>query len=143
MTTTETNRQLIERIFAELPHNPVAFADAMADDIRWTTPGSSIWSRTFTPKRAVLDDLLGRVRAQLVERVRLTIHRVIADGDHVVVQASGKATTKKGKAYNNDYCFVFRIADGKIAEVTEYLDTELATAVIEPWPAAPPAPATR
>ncbi|HEY0987214.1 MAG TPA: nuclear transport factor 2 family protein [Kofleriaceae bacterium] len=136
---TERNRKLVEGIFAELArNNPSAFADALADDVRWITPGSSVWSRTFAGKRAVLDELLGMVRAQLVERVRLTVHRILADGDHVVLQATGRATTKTGKPYNNDYCFLFRIAGGKIAEVTEYHDTELASAALQaPWAAAP------
>ena len=140
-STTARNRKLIEGIFAELAQNNTRpFADALADDVRWTTPGSSssVWSRTFTGKQSVLNDLLATVRAQLVERVRLTVHRILADGDHVVMQASGHAMTKKGKPYNNEYCFLFRIADGKIAEVTEYIDTELASSVLEaPWAAAP------
>jgi uncharacterized protein len=35
--------------------------------------------------------------------------------------------SKKGVPYNNTYCHVFRIVNGKIKEVTEYLDTELVT----------------
>ena len=140
-TTTARNRKLIEGIFAELASgNPRPFADAFADDVRWITPGSSVWSRTFTGKRAVLDDLLGMVRRQLVERVRLNVLRILADGEYVVVQAEGRATTKKGKPYNNAYCFLYRIAGDKITEVTEYLDTELATAALDaPWAAARPA----
>jgi uncharacterized protein len=140
-SATERNRKLVESIFAELAsNNTQPFVDALADDVRWTTPGTSVWSRTFTSKRAVLDELLGPVRTQLVERVRLSVQRILADGDHVVVQAKGRATTKTGKAYNNDYCFLYRLADGKITEVTEYLDTELASAaLVVPWaPAAPP-----
>jgi len=135
MTATEQNRQLVEHMFSELANgNPAAFAAALADDVRWHTPGHSIWSRTFHGKRAVLDDLLGPVRAQLVERVRLAVLRIIADGDHVVVEAKGSATTKTGKPYNNEYCFVFRVADGKVAAITEYLDTELAAqALVAPW----------
>jgi ketosteroid isomerase-like protein len=138
MTTTENNRKLIAGIFAELAqNNPRPFADALADDVRWTTPGSSVWSRTFTGKQSVLDDLLGMVRAQLVERIRLTVQRILADGDHVVVQAEGRATTKKGKPYNNAYCFLYRIAGDKIVEVTEYLDTELASSALSAaWAAA-------
>jgi uncharacterized protein len=134
---TERNRALITGIFAELAqNNPLPFADALADDVRWTTPGSSVWSRTFSGKPAVLNDLLGMVRQQLVERVRLNVLRILADGEHVVVQAEGRATTKKGKPYNNAYCFLYRIAGDKIAEVTEYLDTELATAALDPtWAA--------
>jgi len=137
--STERNRELIEGIFDELArNNPRPFADALADDVRWTTPGSSVWSRTFAGKQVVLTELLAMVRAQLVERVRLTVLRILADGDCVVVQAKGQATTKKGKPYNNDYCFLYRIADGKIAEVTEYIDTALASSALEaPWATAP------
>ena len=52
----------------------------------------------------------------------------IAEGDYVAVQAHGQATTKTGKPYNNTYCMVFRIANGKVQELTEYCDTELITA---------------
>jgi len=136
MTTTDDNRRILTEIFTELDRgNPRPFAEALADDVRWTTPGSSVWSRTFDGKPAVLDQLLGPVRAQLVERIQLTVQRILADGDHVVVQARGRATTRRGQPYNNDYCFLYRLSGGKIVEVTEYLDTQLATAVLTPPPA--------
>jgi ketosteroid isomerase-like protein len=50
-------------------------------------------------------------------------HTRIADG-----KLHGQATTKAGKPYNNTYCMVFRIANGKVQELTEYCDTELITA---------------
>lgn len=86
----------------------------------------------------MLEGLLGPVRAQLVERVRLTVRRILADADHVVVEARGRATTKGGAPYNNDYCFIYRISGGKVVEVTEYLDTQLASAALQaPWAARP------
>ena len=140
MSTTDDSRQLIGAIFAErAAGNYRAFIDALADDVRWITPGSSGWSRTFHGKTAVLDELLGPVRAQLVARVELTVRRMFADGDHVIVEASGRATTRTGRPYNNDYCMIYRLAGGKIVEVTEYMDTELACSALVPPP--PPAPA--
>ena len=56
--------------------------------------------------------------------------RFIADEDCVVVEARGKNTTKGGNAYDNAYCYVFRLANGKLVEMTEYLDTELVTSVL-------------
>lgn len=38
--------------------------------------------------------------------------------------------TKSGKPYNNTYCYVCRIVDDKLRELTEYMDTELATAAL-------------
>ena len=57
-------------------------------------------------------------------------HRFIAEGDYVVVEARGNNTTKTGKPYNNAYCFVIRLHDGKLKEITEYMDTELVTATL-------------
>ena len=37
----------------------------------------------------------------------------------------------KGLLYNNTYCFVFRISEGKVKELTEYMDTELVTAALD------------
>jgi len=45
------------------------------------------------------------------------------------MQAHGMALAKNGKRYDNTYCQVFKFANGKICEVTEYLDTELVTSV--------------
>ena len=48
-----------------------------------------------------------------------------AEGDIVIAQTAGTAETVDGKPYNNSYCQVMRIADGKIVEVKEYMDTAL------------------
>src|SRR6516162_7973382 len=114
MNKIEENRRLIENIFAELERgNTAPFVDALDDAVRWTTPGSSVWSRSFAGKASVLNDLLGPVRAQLVKRVQLTVRQVLADRDVVVVEAKGRATTKRGLPYENDYCFLYRLAGGK------------------------------
>jgi ketosteroid isomerase-like protein len=82
------------------------------------------------------NELFGAL-AEKIERVTTVAHRFIAEDDHVVVQARGANTTRAGAPYNNSYCFVFRIEDGKLKEVTEYMDTELATAVLgDPQPRA-------
>ena len=57
--------------------------------------------------------------------------RFIADGDVVVVEARGRAALKAGGNYNNTYCFVCEFnAAGKLAQVTEYMDTDLAVRVL-------------
>jgi ketosteroid isomerase-like protein/catechol 2,3-dioxygenase-like lactoylglutathione lyase family enzyme len=131
MTATE-NKQLMQQVFAELERgNSRPFVDSFADDVRWTIVGSTKWSRTYTGKTAVLEELLGPLRAQLVERVKVTAHRILADEDCVVVEASGQATTKSGKPYNNTYCWIFELAGGKVRKITEHLDTELVAAALD------------
>jgi len=42
-----------------------------------------------------------------------------------VVQANGRNRTKDGRKYQNNYCFVIHMKDGRIAKVEEYSDTQL------------------
>ena len=74
--------------------------------------------------------LVKPVFGQLKAGMASTIHNMIAEADFVVVQLSGQSETMDGRPYNNIYCHVFRIRDGKTSEVMEYFDTELATAVV-------------
>jgi ketosteroid isomerase-like protein len=130
-TTTESNRWLVEAIFAGLAQSDSRpFVDAMAEDFRWTVTGSTKWSRTYAGKQAVLGELFAPLRKRIRDRVRTHAQRFIADGEYVVVEARGENTTTAGRPYNNRYCFVFRVAGGKLKEVTEYLDTELVTSAL-------------
>ena len=53
---------------------------------------------------------------------------LIAEGDYVVQQGRGVGRkTKSCQRYNNIYCFVYKLAAGKVIEVTEDCDTELVT----------------
>lgn len=125
------NKQLMQDIFAELSQgNSKPFIDAMADDFRWIMTGTTSWSRTYEGKQAVLTELFPPLRAKIAGKIRSVAHRFIADGDYVVVEARGQNMTRAGLPYENSYCLVYRIVDGKMREVTEYLDTELVTAVL-------------
>jgi len=48
----------------------------------------------------------------------------------VVVLARGEVKTVRGEDYDNNYCFVIRMKDGKMVELREYMDTALAEAVL-------------
>jgi ketosteroid isomerase-like protein len=130
MSTSE-NKQLLEAIFAGLAQGDSRpFINAMDDDFQWTVTGNTPWSRTYAGKQVVLTELFGALRSRIEGRIRTIPDRFIAEGDFVVVEAHGQNTTVKGEPYNNRYCFVFRLAGGKLKEVTEYLDTELVTATL-------------
>jgi hypothetical protein len=120
------NKELIRRLYAEVGRgNAQPFLDALADDLRWTLIGSTKYSGTFEGKQAVLDRLLMPALGQLEGPLAIEPENFIAEGDLVVMQAKGKARTKSGKRYDNTYCYVFRIVNGKIQEITEYCDTEV------------------
>ena len=81
------------------------------------------------------DEIVGTIGAfQLLLPTGLCpeVKTVTADGDRVAVEFEGHSTTKAGKEYNNQYCMVFTLADGKIKQVNEYFCTKLAEEVL--WP---------
>lgn len=123
------NKELVRNMFAELSKgNADAFLGAMADNVRFTIIGTSKYSGTYNGKQEVINKLLAPLGAQLEGGLSITPDNFIADGDFVAMQSRGKAMSKNGKPYNNTYCQIFRIANGKVQEMTEYLDTELVTA---------------
>ncbi len=58
--------------------------------------------------------------------LRPSIKRVIADEGAVAVEWEGDAVLKSGKRYANQYCMVFTMRDGLIAQLNEYYCTILA-----------------
>lgn len=137
------NKKLMEEIFAAAGNpDPAArdrslFTASLADDAKWVVTGQYSWSRTFTGKQSILNDLHGHVRSLLVDRVRTVAHRFVADGDHVVVEAKGNNLTKTGARYDNDYCLVFQLENGKIKEVREYCNSVLTEKALGRFPEAP------
>lgn len=128
----EQNRRLIENVFAALANGDGRpFLDALSDEARWTVMGSSPWSRTYEGKQAIVDELMRPLFRQFADRYTAHASRIVAEGDVVVVEARGQATTKAGKPYHQTYCYVFRLADGKVCELTEYTDTDLVRQALE------------
>lgn len=128
---TAENRQLLQDIFSATARGDSRpLIDAMADDFRWTIAGNGRWSRRYDGKQAVLSELFPVLRERIEGRIKMMAQRILADGEHVVVEARGDNVTKAGGRYDNSYCFVFRLANGKLVEVTEYMDTELVTAAL-------------
>ncbi len=124
------NKDLIRNMMAELGKgNAQAFLGAMADDVRFTIMGTTKFSGTYNGKQDVVNKLLGPLSAQLEGGLTITPDNFIAEGDLVAMLARGNSKAKNGKSYNNHYCQIFRVANGKVHEVTEYLDTELVTSV--------------
>jgi uncharacterized protein len=102
----------------------------LADDVQWTNMGSTKYSGRYVGKTVVVEKLVGPVFGQLKAGIQSTIDNMVAEGDYVVVQVRGEAETKDGRPYNNSYCHVFKMREGKIREVTEYFDTELTSKIL-------------
>jgi uncharacterized protein len=120
------NKRLMQAIFSELAQgNGKPFTESMAEDFCWTITGTTAWSRTYSGKATVLNELLRPLFSQFADRYTNVAHRFVAEDDIVVIECRGRVTTNSGKPYNNAYCYVVRLEDGKLRELTEYLDTAL------------------
>ncbi len=113
----KNNKELFQEINTAFEKGDMQFYEAhLANDIRWNIPGYG----TLTGKEAYLETMQ---MAELESFPEITITNIIGEGDFVVVESMGKATTKTGKPYNQTYCDVYRFQDAKIHEQTTYLDT--------------------
>ncbi|WP_439381857.1 nuclear transport factor 2 family protein [Amycolatopsis lexingtonensis] len=130
MSTAE-NKQLLRTAFDAWATGDIRpLIAAMADDVTWTVSGHNSWSGSFVGKDSVRRDLLGPLGEQFDGTYTSTASRFVAEDDVVVVEARGSVATKAGARYDNRYCFVFRLEDDRIREITEYMDTELVAEVL-------------
>lgn len=126
-----TNKAMMQAIFAEMEKgNREPFGAAMAENFTWHMMGSTSWSGSYKGRDSIRTMLLRPLFARFEGPYRNRAIRMVAEDDIVVVECRGQVRTTEGKDYNNQYCFIFRIADGKIAELTEYLDTALVDAAL-------------
>lgn len=133
--TAEDNKRLMQEIFAKVAQGDGSlFAAHLADDVVMRVTGSYSWSQTFHGKQALLRDLYGYL-GTITNSPRKTIPLgFIADGDHVVIEARGEMQRKDGERYENQYCLIFRLEQGKIVEMREYQDSALCERVLGPYP---------
>ncbi len=106
------------------------FLDCFSDDMRFWMNGRHHFSGLVEGKAAFVD-LVGRVAAGLQDMITLQIENFIPAGDWVVVESIGSATTASGETYDNRYCMLWRVENGKIVEFKEYNDSAM---VIEKFP---------
>jgi ketosteroid isomerase-like protein len=129
MTATD-NKQLVRAAFEAMGRSDIRpLVDLMADDFAWIIEGRSRFSRRFEGKAAVRNELLQPLFEMFATPYRFDIDEIIAEGDRVVVLGRGEVRTKSDKDYNNSYCFVLRLAGGRLLELREYLDTALVESV--------------
>jgi uncharacterized protein (TIGR02246 family) len=126
------NKQLLQAVFEAMAvGNTRPFGELMADDCRWVTPGQSAWSGVWRGKKVMNEQLFAPLYKRFAGKYISHATRFIADGDFVVVECRCQATLQSGGPYNNTYCFVCEFGqDGKLIQVTEYMDTDLAVRVL-------------
>ena len=74
--------------------------------------------------RARMERIFNAMTERMDSPLQMRIKSAIGEGDRVAMEMESHGTLKNGRVYNNQYHLLMRIADGRIAEVREYLDTQ-------------------
>jgi len=73
---------------------------------------------------AIIDEFLAPVRGMFRPGdPKVKISAIISDGDNVAVESTSHGETTDGKVYDNTYAWWFRIKNGKIDRLHEYMDS--------------------
>ena len=129
----DTNRAAIERFLPALvADDPDAMRPLVRDDVQWWVPASS--AAKFGLDRPLVGwdtiDWFGGNgwKAFVPGSSVLTVHHLVAEGDLVSAHYRRTATLISGGDYDAEYNILFRLVDGRIAEVWEVADTASAFA---------------
>src|SRR3954471_17530215 len=108
-----TNGKLIADAFAAWEHGDFGpFFEIVADDVTWTVIGSTGISGTYQGKQAFLHGAVGPIHDALRGPIDARVQNVFEDGDHVILQWTGRSTMRSGQPYDQVYCWVMRLAGG-------------------------------
>jgi ketosteroid isomerase-like protein len=124
----EAHKELVTMSLHALVHDDSqTMRPLVRDDVIWWVPSSA--SRRFGLDRPLQgwDDIdwLGGAgwKGFLPGSSVLTIHHMVADGDLVSAHYNRSAKRLDGTDYDTEYNILFRLLDGRIAEVWEIADT--------------------
>ncbi len=108
--------------------------DSFAEDATWTIYGDLPIVGPWNGRDCIVDDFLGGVVGALFEAGSHVFEfpTMIAEGNTVALEWHVHARSATGVPYDNNYCGIFVIDDGKITAVREYLDTRYAAKVLFP-----------
>ena len=124
------NKRIIQDVFTAWANGDgMAFFNLLADTATWTVMGSCPISGTYVGRQRLVEDALTPQREKLAGPPMPTVLNLIAEGDTVVIQWVGKGSTRTGQPYNNSYCYVVQMDNGRIIRGTAYLDTELVRSI--------------
>jgi ketosteroid isomerase-like protein len=125
------NRQLIIDAWRTFgTRDPERVGAVFAPDAQWLAPPDNATAMAIDGtselhgRERIVRFITEEFQRVFVADVSWDVRGIYADGDHVVLEQHFEATLAGGGRYENDYCFVFVVRDGLIAEVREYMDTQ-------------------
>jgi len=127
-STTNENKEIAIKFFEALSSGSESYLDFYNDDSIIWTAGNNTIGGTRTKKEII--DFAQGILAAFPTGITFNITGMTAENERVAVEVSGEAMHASGEAYNNKYHFLLTIKNGKIIELKEYMDTQLAAKIL-------------
>ena len=125
---TDQNKKITKEFFRALSTGSDQYLDFYTNEsIIWTAGGNAIGG-TRTKKEVV--SFAQNILSAFPTGITFNIKGMTAEEERVAVEINGEAIHASGETYNNQYHFLLRIKDGKILELKEYMDTQLAAKIL-------------
>ena len=129
---TEATRRAIDRLYAAYAGGDVgAMVELMAEDAVVTFLGHG----TFRGTAEIRPYLIWA--ATQLPHLDFVVRQKIVDGEYAAVVWDETGTTKRGDPWASQGVDIYRIVDGKVAELTVYSDTAKMARWLEPYPGPP------
>lgn len=133
--SADENKKLMQKIFERLSvGDGTMFMEHLSDDVVLTVTGENSWSGVFKGKETIAREIYGHLRTLVNETGKTKAYNFIADGDMVAIEAKGDMVTKNGTPYRNHYCLIYRLGNGRIIEMKEYMDSVMAENILGKYP---------
>jgi hypothetical protein len=125
------NKRLVKDYFERVGSGDPSALDVLSDDVNWWVPPGSDMAGLYEGKEAVIGLFMKGVGLySQTDPMKIRVEELVAEADTVCAQVIIEAKTAKGREYRNHYHFVFKLRDGKIRAVKEYVDTQYAHDVL-------------
>ena len=128
MSLTEENKEVAIKFFEALSSGSQTYLDFYNDESIIWTAGENAIGGTRTKKEIV--DFAQGILSAFPHGIKFNITGITAENERVAVEVSGEAIHASGELYNNKYHFLLKIQHGKILELKEYMDTQLASKIL-------------
>ena len=127
----QDNKAIVQTFLEALGKGDVkSLQSLLSEDVQAICTGTSLLSgtRNYSDICAAAG-FLGSVTQRGIDFRILT---TTAEQDRVSAEVEGHSVLVDGRAYNNQYHFLFFFRDGRIYKLKEYIDTKLADAALGP-----------
>lgn len=125
---SDQNKTITKEFFEALSNGSDKYLDFYTDESIIWTAGNNAIGGTRTKKEVV--SFAQNILSAFPTGITFNITGLTAEDERVAVEISGEAIHASGETYNNQYHFLLRIKDGKILELKEYMDTQLAAKIL-------------